>query len=418
VLPDGTLVLASPANGDGTTSAHVCVLHPGGRSCASTATLTPESGDAFYGVSEVLATGGTDVSVVLYACCNSDPTSVFVYNSTNDGKTFSSYVRAGENLGGVGAGTVADGQLVVANYEHGSLQVQSVSPHQSSPQTQMATPPSPEVDDADTSLTTYDGGVLVASDDGTNTFVDFARSGSNFNDSSSYTLVAAIPNQVVTGVSDNALLTDPGGSLTGGERLRYFNGTSYGTAYKVPDAPHGGDDGYFTLQEVGGVVHVFFESRDNGYDLFSEVTLNGSHWSPFQQYGTAIHSSALVPVLGPAGAGVVFESDSGSSQLAQPILDPQTVHIALQHSRVTAGTSTKLSGHVSPHLKNQTVTLEKEVSHRWYTDKSTKEAASGAFLFNVPGETDWYRVVIADQPGYYLYGYSSSVLLTAVPKKS
>ncbi len=407
VLPDGTLVLASPSQALDPV-VHVCVLHPGDRKCASTATLSPQPGDGLSAIPEVLATGGSKVSVVVYDCCNSDPDNAFVYDSSNDGKTFSHFVKAG-TISSVEAGTVADGQLVVATSGVGSLNVQAFPPNPASPETSLATPN--KEPDSDTSLTTYHGGVLVASDNDTNAYIEYARSGSNFNASGSYKSAGTFKNELVTAVSGNALLTDPGGSLTGGERLRFFNGTSFGKSYKVPDST-AGDDGYFAMQEVGKVVHVFFEGRRNGYDLFSETTSNGTHWSRLQQYGSAINSGWPAPVLGPSGAGLVFES-SGSPLLAQPILNPQNVHVSLAHGKVKPGHSTKLTGRVSPHLKNQRVTLEDESHGRWFTVKTTRESASGTFSFTVPGKTKTYRAVAADKPGYYLYGYSRSVRLTA-----
>jgi hypothetical protein len=407
VLADGTLVLAFESTSGNKVT--VCALHPGERSCGSTATLSPQAGDTLFGVPEVLSTGGTEVSVVAYDCCNSSPNDAFVYNSSNDGKTFGHYVQAG-TISSIGAGTEADGDLVVATYSSGSINVQAFPPAPASPVTAMATPNGAA--DGNTSLTTYRGGVLVANDDTTNTRVEYAPSGSDFNSSSSYLASGTFRNELTTTVSGNALLTDPSGSLTGGERLRFFGGTSFGKAYKVPDTKQG-DDGYFTMQEVGGVVHVFFEGRRYGYDLFSETTGNGAHWSPLQQYGSAIASTQLAPVLGPTGAGLVLEAGSGSGAvLAQPILNPQNVRIKLAKSRVRPGRSTKLSGKVTPHLKNQLVTLERKSGKRWYLVKTTRESASGTFSFTVPGKTQTYRAVVAYKPGYYMYGYSNSVTLT------
>ncbi len=407
VLADGTLVLAA-ANPSGS-SINVCVLHPGDRKCASTATLSPESGDSFSGLTEVLATGGTDVSVVAEDCCNSTPDTVFVYDSTDDGATWSAFVKAG-TIGSIGAGTVADGDLVVATETTGSLSVQAFPPHPSSPETSVATPNS-EID-GDTALATYSGGVLIASDNLTNTYVEYAASGSNFNASSSYKSVGTFDNQTVVAASGNALLTDPGGSLTGGDKLRFFNGTSFGTAYKVPDSK-AGDDGYFAMQEVGNVVHVFFLSRRDGYDLFSETTTNGTHWSKLVRYGSAINSEWLAPVLGPTGAGQVFESQSSNPTLSQPILNTQSVHITLKSTHVRKGHGTTLSGTVSPQLAGQLVTLERKAGSRWDTVKTTHESSAGKFSFSVPGSTETYRAVVAYQPGYYEYGYSGSVKLTA-----
>lgn len=410
VLPDGTLVLAAPTSSG--SSIKVCVLHTGGRSCVATAKLSPEPGDSFStsdGVTEVLVTGENDVSVVAYDCCNSSPDGVFVFNSTNDGNSFGPAIKAG-NLDSVGAGTVAGGDLVVATTSSGSLHVQAFPPNPSSTETSQATPNGKV--DGDTSLTTYNGGVLVASDDLTNTYVEYAKSGSNFNASSSYSSVGTFSKQTVTAVSGNALLTDPGGSLTGGERLRFFNGTSFGKSYKVPDSRQG-DDGYFAMQEFGTVVHVFFEGRRDSYDLFSETTTNGRQWSKLQRYGSAIKSTWPAPVLGPTGAGLVYESSSGSPSLAQPILNTFSVHITLKRSRVHRGHGTTLSGKVSHPLYHQLVTLERKSGTKWYTVKTTQESASGRFSFSVPGTTRTYRAVVAYEPGYFQYGYSNSVKLTA-----
>jgi hypothetical protein len=405
VLSNGNLVLAyASTSGNKLT---VCVLHPGGRSCADIVTLSPQKGDDFFGVPEILSTGGAKLSVVAYDCCNSSPDDVFVYNSTDGGATFSAFVKAG-TIGSVGAGTAAGGDLVVGTNEQGSLNVQAFPPNPASPVTSFATPNSKV--DGDTSLTSYGGGVLVASDDLTNTYVEFAKSGGNFNASSAYKSVGTFKNQETTAVSENALLTDPGGSLTGGERLRFFKGSSFGSEFKVPDTKQG-DDGYFEMQDAGGVAHVFFIGRRYGYDLFSETTSNGAKWSKLAQYASAIDSSQLVPVLGSSGAGVVLEAGSGSGKLlAQPILNPQDVRIKLAASTVKVGHSTKLTGSVKPHLKNQKVTLERKSGNRWYAVATGHESATGTFSFTVK-TAETYRAVVAYKPGYYLYGYSNSVTL-------
>jgi hypothetical protein len=405
VLPDGNLVVAFLGNNG--KSVTVCVLHPGARTCASTAKLSPESGDSFSPTPQVLSTGGNEVSVAVYDCCNSGDDNAFVYNSSDGGKTFSKYVKAGAMISSIGAGTEANGQLVVADNESGGFQVQAFPPKPASPVATLATPNKQIV--GDSSLTTYHGGVLVASDNLDNTYVEYAKSGSNYNASSSYKKVGEFGNEYTTTVSGDALLTDPGGSLTGGERLRFFNGSSFGSASKVPDAKPA-DDGYFTMQEVGGTVHVFFIARDEGYDLYGETTKNGSHWSALQQYASAIVSAQLVSVLGPTGAGIVLEAD-GSPLLAQPILNPQFVSIKLKQSKVRPGRSTTLTGAVRPELKGQLVTLERKSGKDWFNVTTTHESASGTFSFTVPGKAETYRAVVAYQPGYYLYGYSNSVSL-------
>jgi hypothetical protein len=410
VLPNGELVLAAASKS--ATTIGVCVLHPGGRTCASRATLQAHAGDTFFGTTEVLATGGTNVSVVAIDCCTIGADTAVTFNSTNDAKTFSVLVEAG-NLSSIGAGTEVGGQLVVATYGQAGTQVQAFVPHPGSPVTAFATVNGSA--GSDTSLTTYNGGVLVASDDTTNTHVAFAPSASDFSSSGAYTSVGTFANELTTAISGNALLTDPGGSITGGERLRFFNAASktFGPGHRVPDTKEG-DDGYFTMQDVGGTVHVFFEGRRYGYDVFTEATRDGVHWTPLVQFGSAIFASSLAPVLGPTGAGLLFEND-GAPLKAQPILNRQSVHITLAAHRVKAGHSVAIHGTAAPHLVGLVVTLEYLHAGRWYPQKTSHESAMGTFAFSVPGVTRTYRAVLNQRPGYYEYGYSNAVTLVAVP---
>jgi len=410
VLPNGNLVLASPSK-TGTTI-DVCVLRPGGRSCASTATLSANTvggQDTFFGTVEVESIGSL-LDIVALDCCNIGPNGAVIFTSTDGGATFSALKQAG-NIASIGAATSAGGSIVVGSFSQGGLQVQALSPSPTIPQASYAVPTSTA--DGDTSLTTYHGGVLVASDNLTNTYVEYALAGSGLNTTSSYTHVATFPNELVTAVSGNALLTDPGGSLTGGERLRFFNGTTFGAPHRVPDSTMG-DDGYFAMQEVGNTVHVFFLGRRDGYDVFQETTTDGVHWSPLHQFGSAIGSTSLMPVLGPTGAGLLYET-AGVPLLAQPILNPQSVHVALAASRVKVGHATVLRGNSTPHLAGQTVTLDTLVGGRWYGVKSTKELSNGTFTFSVAGRTASYRAVVNQKPGYYQFGYSNAATLTAVP---
>jgi hypothetical protein len=409
VLPNGELVLASPSHS--ATTIAVCVLHPGARTCASRATLHAHAGDSFYGTTEVLATGGANVSVVALDCCTIGADTATTFNSTNDGKTFSAQVQAG-NLASIGAGTEAGGQLVIGTFsQSGGTQVQAFVPHPGSPVTAAATVVGG--DDGNTALTTYNGGVLVASDDTTNTHVEFAHSASNFNSSSSYTHVGTFGNELVTAVSGNALLTDPGGSITGGERLRFFNGSTFGPERKVPDAKLG-DDGGFSMQDVNGTVHVFFEGRRYGYDAFTETTRDGVHWTPLVQFGSALFSSSLAPVLGPTGAGLLFEND-GAPLKAQPILNRQSVHVTLASLRVKRGHHDTIHGTAGPHLAGLMVTLQYLVAGKWYPGGTAHESPTGTFAFSVPGLTRSYRAVLNQRPGYYQFGYSNAVTVVAIP---
>ncbi len=265
VLADGTMVLVWLSKT--ATTAVVCTLQPAENQCASTATLSAYAAggeqDSFTGVPEVLATGGSDVSVVLEDCCDipvfSGVGGAVVFESTNDGRSFAGEIPAGTILG-VNAATFADGQIVVASSETTSLNVQALL---SPPYVAISKPANPDASyDGDTSLSTYKGGVLVASDDASgNTLVEYAPKGADLDASRSYGApVGVFKGEDLAGVSGNALLTYSSTS-TPGAFLRFFNGKSFGPRYAVPE-PAGGDGAYWSAEEVGGIVHVFFLERE------------------------------------------------------------------------------------------------------------------------------------------------------------
>ena len=421
VLPNGDLVIATPITTGKAIS--VCLLVPGGRSCAATAMLRAfRSGaaqDTFYGSVQVIATRGDRVSIVALDCCTIGPDGAVLFNSTNGGRTWGPMTRAGD-IASIGAATLAAGNIVVGSFQQQGLQVQAFSPQPSIPQTSYAvpiaacvtTPTLPECQDGDTALATYNGGVLVASDDTVTTHVEFAPSGSGLNTSASYARVATFPHELVVAASRNALLTDPNGSITGGERLRFFNGNAFGPAHRVPDSK-AGDDGYFAMQKTGSTVHVFFLSRRARYTVYQETTSDGVHWSPLTPYASAVASTSLVPVLGPLGTGVLDET-AGTPVNAQPVLDAQSVHVAFAPARIRAGQSSVLHGSASPPMA-QTTVLQRLVGGAWLPVSSTREDVStGAFSFTVrtPGT---YRAVVNQHPGYFAYGYSSPATLSAAP---
>jgi hypothetical protein len=421
-LPDGTIVLAWLSD-DGATAV-VCTVPPGGRRCGSVATLSPYEGqgleDSFSGVPEVLSTGGTDVAVVAEDCCHV-PAFVglggaVVFQSTNDGASFSGETPAGA-IQGVDAATFAGGRIVVASSDTSSLNVQALPP---APQVALTAPAHPNArHDGETSLSTYEGGLLVASDDaGGNTLVEYAPSGSDLNLSSSYRApVGVFDREDLAGVSGNALLTYSS-TASEGAFLRFFNGRSFGPSYKVPE-PALGADGSWAIEDVGGLVHVFFVDRGASPDICSETTRDGTRWSAIATYSAAATAGALVPALGPTGAGLVFESEVSSPPLVvQPILDYQPVAIELARHRAPAGKRTYLTGQAGVHVAGQLVTLERRLSAGvWTSVAVARESPRGAFVFTVPGITEVYRAVVAFEPGYYLYGYSNLVTLTAVPAR-
>jgi hypothetical protein len=372
-------------------------------------TLHAHAGDTFSPTPQVLITGPADVSIVASDCCTIGPDGVVVFSSTDGGATYVGPTQAGD-IGGVTTGTVAGGQLVVANNQSPNYQIQAFPPNPPSPAAAAATPDSHIA--GDTALATDKNGVLSAQDDLTDTYVYFAAAGANFNASASYHHVATIKNQDTVAASGNAVLTAPGGSITGKDRLWFFNGKSLSGNYKVPDTRLG-DDGYFAMKEVRGTVYVFFLGRRNHYDLYEERTRNGRTWTPLEHYASAIKSEDLVPVLNGIGAGLVFEAQSPKPLLAQPIMVPQHVHVKLLRTHVTAGHGTKLTGSATPRLRHQLITLEVERHGHWYRVKTTHESKTGSFSFSVPAATHTYRVVVADKPGLYQFGYSNSVTLTA-----
>jgi hypothetical protein len=411
VLADGHLVVAYLSSNR--ESVDVCLMSPGNRSCAHLATLDVYHGDSFYGTPEILSTGGKNVTVALEDCCEiPSPASggAVVFNSTNDGDTFGSETAAG-TAPGVAAAALSSGQIVVADSTSNSLSVQAFPAKPTSVESTVAN--IYNGDTYDTSMTSYKGGILIAWDNLTDTVVSYAPSGSDFNDPSAWHHVAYLANQTVVGISGDALVTDGNGSLTGGDvQLRFFNGSTFGSSFKVPE-PTNGDDGYFSVDQAGGRTFVFFENRRNGYDLYVDITGNGSTWSD-SVYGSAIDSSQLVGVLGSMGTGICLEADAAGVMNAQPLLNGQAVRISLEKTSVKKGTSTILNGAASHVLKGQQVTLQYLSGGKWYnTEGPTTESSAGTFSFTVPGETDTYRVTVNYDPGYYQYGYSNSVTLTA-----
>lgn len=421
VTANGDVVVAS-ANSNGT-SLTTCVVKPGFRTCSYRNVLHSFGGDDLYG-SAVVTTGGGNVEVVAEDSGESSGTDfpIIVYDSANNGQTFAAPVVV-STLYGVNSAVAVDGQVVIAdNDPHSGLVVQSVDPTGATVQASVATLNGSYEYGA--TVSNYDGGVLVASDNLSTTKVWYAPEGSDFSNSADYSLVGTFTHELVAGLSGRALLTTPSNSISTAGIISLFNGTSFGTAFRVPDSK-AGDDGYFSLATTGpaavppssndtGSYHVFFESRRNGYDLTEETTTNGSKWSAQTVYGSAVTSDNPVPVLGATGAGLVFESDS-AKQLAQPVLNTQGVKIGLSPSAVKSGTRDTIKGSVVPHLANHTIELQVENKGVWDNVSSTHETSSGTFSFSVPGKVSTYRVVVSVDPGYFEFGYSNSVTVKLKP---
>jgi hypothetical protein len=111
MLANASIVLASLTPSGAAINA--CVVALGGRSCAHLVTLHAHPGDTFSPTPQVLVTGPTDFSIVASDCCHL-ANGVVVFSSTDGGATYLGPTQAG-NIAGVTTGTVAGGQLVVAD---------------------------------------------------------------------------------------------------------------------------------------------------------------------------------------------------------------------------------------------------------------------------------------------------------------
>jgi hypothetical protein len=426
VLADNNTVLAS--EGHAGTSFTVCTLRPGDRACHYKNSLVAPHNDSLYGVA-VVSTGGENVTVLTALAGSFDAKSfpIIAWNSSNDGQTFSAPVVVSSSLSGVDSATVVNGQVVIS-YEdpHDGLLVQTVDPTGALVATTYAKVSAK--DDANDIITNNNGNLLVAAENldatgGTETDV-FSASGTNdLNSAGSYAQVGAFSKRLLDGLSGNGILLDVNGSLTKIGTISFFNGSNFGVQHAVPDSP-AGDDGYATLQQTGdvsgrsdtGVYSVFFEGRRNGYDLVKESTTNGTQWKPQTMYGSAANSNEPTPVLSSTGAGVVFESGSGSaSQTVQPILFPVSVSIKLGAPAVRTGQTTTLSGQMSIGVQFTKVTLQKLlVGNTWSNQAVSTESIPGQYSFKV-GTPATYRVVVNTVPGYLEYGYSNRVILAHKP---
>jgi hypothetical protein len=97
-------------------------------------------------------------------------------------------------------------------------------------------------------------------------------------------------------------------------------------------------------------------------------------------------------------------------------MNPQNVTIHLTKSTVTSGVSTKLMGKSSVYLHNDLVTIEQLNGKSWKKFGTTHEGSGGTFSYTIPGYAHEYRAVVADDPGYFQFGYSNGVTVTVKKK--
>jgi hypothetical protein len=421
VLANGDMVLAYviPTKNDAG-AVRVCVLARGGHTCTHTSTLNTLSDDDVFDIPQVFALSDNRVVVLTNTCCDDEDSTVgddLLFTSSNGGASFGSAVRVGDVS--VSAATVVGSNIVfTGGNAHLGAQVESVS----------TTAPAPPVTTAlvndnqpvDVSIGTYKGGALVGNDvDGEKwvTNVEYAPSGSDFNDSSAYPTVASFPNEELIGGSGNAVLTI---QTTGKELVlvRYFNGTKFGAPVAVPGFKDHGIGYWISIdKDPSGVTHVFSESSFStpGYHLFETSTKTGSHWSKPFDLGDAIDYSFFGAGLDANGTGLVLGTGHSRAE-GFPVLAPQSVTFALKKSSLKKGHKTTGSGKATVAAHGRKVELQVERSHHlWYNVASTHESASGKFTFTIKGTSAGkfdYRAVAADHAGYVQFGYSAARKLT------
>jgi hypothetical protein len=402
VEPNGSIVVAyqvSSTNGNG--ADRVCVLDRGKHTCSITTTISSPDDQDLFGNTEVLVPAADDVDVL-----QNTTTNTYVIRSTNGGASFSSGVAVGEV--GVDHATLIGGNIVWVTSGNG-IDVQSVSATSPGAPATVAAMNVPGSVDA--GIGSYQGGVLVGSDNDESgpTDIEYAPSGDNFNESSSYHSVGHFNGQAEVAMSGNALLTE---QTTGKHELeiRFFNGTGFGTAHIVPGTK-GCDLGCWVTidQDSSGVTHFFSETSHSTplYNLFEYSTANGSHWSGPVNLGDAERNNTFAAGLDSNGSGLVLGTDPA---WGYPVLQTQNISFRLKSSSIRKGRSTTGSGTGSPAGVGRKVELQVERSGKWYDVASTTEKTGGKFSFTIKGSsvgTHEYRAVVSDEAGYLRYGYSS-----------
>jgi hypothetical protein len=412
--PDGSLIAAYDI-GVGNGRLQICVLDRGAKGCASKVILSPLSNDDTFGTPEVFVPSANHVVVLQGACCDgSSAGGDVLYSSTDGGRTFGPPVRVGSL--GVGAAAVVGGQLVfTSGDDHDGSEVESLALN--SP---VSTPSTVVKSKAayDAGLGSYRDGVLLSSDFLGNsfytTYVEYAKSGDNFNAASSYPTVGTFPKEQLIGVSGNALLTLQTDGHSAVE-LRLFNGTSFSAPRSVPHTAGGGPEWFAVDQDPSGGVHVFSEraASSPSYELIEQSTSNGgTTWSAPVDLGDAIDDNGFAAALDSHGSGLVL---GAGEALVYPVLASQGVSFSLKSASIGKGRSTTGSGKSSPGAAGRLVTLQVERSGKWYNVATTHEHSGGTFSFTIKGSatgTFRYRAVASQLAGYLRYGYSNAKSLT------
>ncbi len=418
IEPDGSLVVAyGIKSGHGKTA--VCVLARGGHACShgGPVDLTPLSGDDEFPSTYAFVSSASHVEVVQSDCCDSSASGGdLLFTSTDGGATFGAPVRIGTL--GMAAAALVSGHIVFTSGDTSSTQVESVAVNASGPPPGIATPISGQ-DAVDVGIADFRGGVLVASDDdGTpdTVRVAYARSGTDFDATSSYHSAGTFRGQSLVGISGGALLTEQTSGRDALE-LRLFNGKGFGPAHTVPDTAGGGPEWFAIDQDPGGTVHVFNESTHlaRTYGLYEETTSTGAHWDSPVDLGDAVDSTGFAVGLDRSGSGLVLGTPG--TAIGYPVLARQDITFTLSKSSVKKGRTVTGSGTVRAKAAGRLIQLQTERSGRWYNVGSTHETASGTFKFTIRGNgtgSHSFRAVASDKAGYVLYGYSPARSLRVI----
>jgi hypothetical protein len=408
--PNGSMVSARATAGG--TQVVVCVLNRGASTCSSSVTLSPLGADHVNDLPDVFVPSANHVDLLMGACCDTNKAGAdLLFQSTNGGRTFGPGVRVGDL--GVDIGELIGSDIVfTATDRIAGAEVESLPVNASGPPLLTADTPGKEA--VDVAVGSYQGGALIGSDNSiTNptTYVAYAKAGTNFDASGSYHDVASFPGEQLIAMSGGALLTVNTGTLA--LELRLFNGTSYGAAHPVASLTGGKGTSFTVDQDPSGRLHVFSEraSSNPAYELFELTSANGVTWSSPVNLGNAIDSNMLDAVLDANGSGLVVGTNYDEPEMGYPVLSAQSATFGLKPTTIKKGKTTIASGTASPAASGRNVFLQVERAGLWYTVATTHEVAGGKFKFTIKGTTVGtfdYRAVVADPPGYALYGYSAA----------
>ncbi|HEX3492495.1 MAG TPA: hypothetical protein VHU92_24335 [Streptosporangiaceae bacterium] len=410
IEPDGSLVVAyGIKSGHGKTA--VCVLARGGHRCTGGAvTLSPLSGDDEFPATYAFVPSANHVAVIENDCCDSSSAGGdLLFTSTDGGHTFGAPVRIGSL--GMAAAALVGQHIVFTEGDTSSTQIESVPVNASGPPASVATPITGDA--VDVGVANFRGGVLAASDnDGSpdTVRVAYARSGTNFDATSSYHQVGTFRGESLVAVSGGALLTEQASGRNALE-LRLFNGHSFGPARTVPDTAGGGPEWFALNQDPGGTVHVFNDSTHlaRTYGLYEQTTTTGASWDSPVDLGDAVGSTGFAVALDRSGSGLVLGTPGQATGF--PVLARQDITFTLSKSTVHKGRTVTGSGQVRPKAPGRVIELQAERSGLWYTVGTARESASGTFKFTIRGNgtgSHQFRAVASDLAGYVMYGYSAA----------